>query len=189
MNSGFPTPQGTSQETSQKASQEASVEVTSSEAISTETPSPSSVSSDNVDNADWISAALPPVPTTPQPTLPHSFTTSSPIPSPLPHPHAAPYQAPVAQPPHGQQGDGTGGLIPYKNPMALLGYYVSVFGLIPCAGLILGPAAIVMGIMGLKYNKANPHTKGVAHAWVAIVLGSIELLGHVVFFLMAVGNA
>ena len=90
---------------------------------------------------------------------------------------------------HDQQGDGTGGLIPYKNPMALLGYYVSVFGLIPCAGVVLGPAAIVMGIMGLKYNKANPHTKGVAHAYVAIVLGSLELLAHLAFFLMAVGNA
>jgi hypothetical protein len=186
MNSDFPTPQGTSQETSG----EITSEVTSSEAISSETPLPSSVSSDNVDNSDWISAALPPVSTTPQQTLPQSFTTSSPIPSPLPHPHTAPYQPPVAQPSqHNQQGDGTGGLIPYKNPMALLGYYVSVFGLIPCAGLILGPAAIVMGIMGLKYNKANPHTKGIAHAWVAIVLGSLELLGHLAFFLMAVGNA
>ena len=81
----------------------------------------------------------------------------------------------------GQQGDSTGGLIPYKNPMALLGYYVSVFGLIPCAGMVLGPAAIVMGIMGLKFNKANPHTRGVAHAYVAIVLGSIELLAHLAF--------
>lgn len=186
MNSDFPTPQGTSQETSA----EITSEVTSSETISPETPSPSPVSSDSVDNSDWISAALPPVSTTPQPALPQSFTTSSPIPSPLPHPHAAPYQQPVpqiAQP--NQQGDGTGGLIPYKNPMALFGYYVSVFGLIPCAGLILGPAAIAMGIMGLKYNKANPHTKGVAHAYVAIVLGSLELLGHLAFFLLAVGNA
>lgn len=186
MNSDFPTPQGTSQETSA----EVTSEVASSETIPPETPSLSSASSDNVDNSDWISAALPPVPPTPQQPLPHSFTTPSPIPSPLPQPHAAPYQHPVPQiAPHDQQGDGTGGLIPYKNPMALFGYYVSVFGLIPCAGLILGPAAIAMGIMGLKYNKANPHTKGVAHAYVAIVLGSLELLGHLAFFLMAVGSA
>lgn len=182
MNSDFPTPQTTSQKTSG--------EVTPSDAISPETPLPSAVSSDSEDNSDWISAALPPVSTASQQTLPHSFTTSSPIPSPIPHPQATPYQQSVPQITQpDQQGDGTGGLIPYKNPMALLGYYVSVFGLIPCAGLILGPAAIVMGIMGLKYNKANPHTKGVAHAYVAIVLGSLELLAHLAFFLMAVGNA
>ena len=146
---------------------------------------PAQVEAANTSNTDWISAALPPVAaTSPQPSpIPSS------IPAPLPHPHAAPYQPPV-QPVHqNQQGDGTGGLIPYKNPMALLGYYVSVFGLIPCAGMVLGPAAIVMGIMGLKFNKANPHTKGVAHSWVAIVLGSIELLAHLAFIAMAIGNA
>lgn len=178
MNSDFPAPQ---------SPPTASFESISSQASLPETPSPSSVSQENT---DWISAALPPVPTTPQQPLPHSFTTPSPIPSPLPHAHTTPYQQSVPQiAQQNQQGDGTGGLIPYKNPMALLGYYVSVFGLIPCAGMVLGPAAIVMGIMGLKYNKANPHTKGVAHAYVAIVLGSIELLAHLAFIAMAVGNA
>lgn len=126
-----------------------------------------------VEAPDWIAAALPPQ-NPPQNLFSQAPQTASwaPIPDPVALP-VAPYQAPAPE------GDGTGGLIPYKNPMALLGYYVAVFGLIPCVGLILGPTAIIMGIMGLKFNKANPHTKGVAHAWVAIVLGSIELIAHI----------
>lgn len=138
--------------------------------------SPVENSADNANNTDWIAAALP-----------HHVSTSAPSVSQQSFPRQVPY-SPVPTPglptpglPTQPQGDGTGGLIPYKNPTALIGYYVSVFGLIPCAGLILGPTAIVLGIMGIKYNKQNPHTKGVAHAWVAIVLGSIELLAHLAF--------
>ena len=167
MNPEFPAPQSSPQATPSEASEQ------------------NSSPSETKENADWISAALPPVAVaTPQFSAP-----PAPLPSPIPNPQV-PYQPPMQQSvPQDQQGDGTGGLIPYKNPMALLGYYVSVFGLIPCAGMVLGPAAIVMGIMGLKYNKANPHTKGTAHAWVAIVLGSIELLAHLAFIAMVVGSA
>ncbi len=126
------------------------------------TPSEAANESPNEASLDWIAAALPPQ------------VQTLPAPQPMPY---SPIPAPGAPPQ--QQGDGTGGLIPYKNPTALIGYYVSVFGLIPCAGLLLGPTAIFLGIMGLKFAKANPHTKGVAHAWVAIVLGSIELLAHI----------
>src|SRR5262245_25106840 len=35
------------------------------------------------------------------------------------------------------------GIIPYKNPPALIGYYLGVFSLIPCVGFLLGIAAIV----------------------------------------------
>lgn len=52
-----------------------------------------------------------------------------------------------------QQGDATGGLIPYKNPMALTGYYLSIFGLIPGLGIPLSLAAIVFGIIGLRRQK------------------------------------
>ena len=43
----------------------------------------------------------------------------------------------------------TGGLIPYKNPAAFIAYYLGVFGLIPCAGMLLGPAATSSGCLGL----------------------------------------
>ena len=129
---------------------------------------------------DWIAAALPSQALPPQAAAQSTSQTTAY--QPIPTFSAAPV-APMPQ----QQGDGTGGLIPYKNPLALIGYYVSVFGLIPCAGLVLGPAAIVLGVMGHKFAKANPYAKGVAHAWVAIVLGSIELLAHLAFLAFMFG--
>src|SRR5581483_2857393 len=75
--------------------------------------------------------------------------------------------------------DATGGLIPYKNGKALAAYYCGVFALIPCVGLILGPLALVFGIMGLKYAKEHPRARGQAHAIVGIVLGGLVLLAHV----------
>lgn len=84
-------------------------------------------------------------------------------------------RAPQAMP-AATQGDTTGGLIPYKNPKALTGYYMGVGALIPCFGLGLGPAALMLGIQGLQYAKANPIVKGTVHAWVAIVLGGLSTL-------------
>jgi len=78
-----------------------------------------------------------------------------------------------------QQGDATGGLIPYKNPMALTGYYLSIFGLIPVLGIPLAPAAIVLGIIGLARKKANPVIRGTVHAWVAIVLGALAVVAQI----------
>ena len=69
-------------------------------------------------------------------------------------------------------------LIPYKNPKALVSYYCGVFSVIPCIGLILGPIAISMGVLGLKYRKTHETAGGTAHAWIGIVLGSLVLLGH-----------
>ena len=71
--------------------------------------------------------------------------------------------------------DDTGGLIPYKNENALLAYYLGVFGLVPCLGAPLSVAAIVCGLKGLKHAKRYPESAGTVHAWVGIVLGSVEL--------------
>jgi hypothetical protein len=69
------------------------------------------------------------------------------------------------------QGDATGGLIPYKNKCALIGYYLGVFSIfIPVVG---GIASVVLGIMGLRAKKRNPAVRGTAHAIIAIVLGIV----------------
>ena len=65
------------------------------------------------------------------------------------------------------------GLIPYKNPPALIGYYVSIVSCFPFLGLLLGPPAIVLGIIGIRRRKAEPQRKGLAHAWIAISFGII----------------
>jgi hypothetical protein len=77
----------------------------------------------------------------------------------------------------GQTSTGDGAVstvIPYKNPPALIGYYLGVFSLIPCVGFLLGIPALILGIIGLK--KANAASKGKAHAWTGIILGSIAIV-------------
>ncbi len=76
--------------------------------------------------------------------------------------------------------------MPYRNPSALVGYYPSVFSLIPCLALALGPAALVCGIVGLKAVGRNPQAKGTAHAWVAIILGSLTSLANFGFLATAI---
>lgn len=91
------------------------------------------------------------------------------------------------QPPHQvEQGDSTGGIIPYKNGPALIAYYLGIFSIIPGIGLVLAIPAVVMGIMGLKKRRANPVIKGAAHAWVGIIMGGIFTLiwgGGLVLFI------
>lgn len=89
-----------------------------------------------------------------------------------PEPQTAfPYAAPADQ-----QGDSTGGVIPYKNMPALLAYYFGLFSLLPCFGLFLAIPAFVLGIMGLRKRKQNPAVKGSAHAWIGIVMGGLMTL-------------
>lgn len=72
-----------------------------------------------------------------------------------------------------QQGDATGGVIPYKNPKALIAYYLGIFSLLIFP---LGIAAIVLGILGLRDRKRNPVIKGSVHAWIGVVLGFLGLV-------------
>ncbi|MBM4069132.1 MAG: DUF4190 domain-containing protein [Planctomycetes bacterium] len=67
-------------------------------------------------------------------------------------------------------------LIPYRNGQALAAYYCGVFSLIPLLGVLLGPIAIILGILGNNYAKANPEAKGTGHAITGIILGSIGFL-------------
>ena len=64
-------------------------------------------------------------------------------------------------------------IIPARNPAALVGYYLGVFSLIPLLGNLLGPAAIVLGILGLGAVRRTPGLPGKAHAITAIVLGTL----------------
>jgi hypothetical protein len=70
-------------------------------------------------------------------------------------------------------------IIPYRNGRALAAYYLGVFSLIPClGGLFLGPAALILGILGLRYVRQNPRAKGTGHAIAGIVLGSLTTLAN-----------
>lgn len=73
-----------------------------------------------------------------------------------------------------EEGDATGGVIPYKNPKALLAYYFGIFSFfVPVIG---GIVSVVLGVMGLKYAKAHPKARGQAHAVVGIGCGMATAL-------------
>jgi hypothetical protein len=110
------------------------------------------------------------------------------------NPYQSPSQIPGSNfPQYPGQGDATGGVIPYKNPKALMSYYCGFLSLLCCfGGLPVGLVAIVLGIMGLMDKSKNPHIKGSAHAVVGIVLGVISLIGSIFFgsmWLMALLSA
>ncbi len=88
---------------------------------------------------------------------------------------------PPLQPPI--ETDSTGGLIPYKNPKALVAYYLGVVALVPFIGIFVGIASIALGIKGLHDRKQKPAIRGGAHAWVGIALGSFSLFYHLVAFI------
>jgi hypothetical protein len=69
-------------------------------------------------------------------------------------------------------------IIPYRNPLALASYYCGVFGLIPCAGLALGPTALILGIFGLRASRRSQKAHGTGHAITGIVLGSLTSLAN-----------
>ncbi len=72
-------------------------------------------------------------------------------------------------------GDPTGGLIPYKNGMALAAYYCGVFSFIPCLWGLLSLLAIIFGFVGLSHANKHPEAKGKGHAIAGIVCGFITL--------------
>ena len=101
-----------------------------------------------------------------------------------------PYQQPPSHPsqshPNARQGDATGGVIPYKNPMALTGYYLGWLSLLPLIGILFTVPAIILGFIGFSRYKKNPIIKGHVHAWIAIIFGGIGLLGSGACFLMII---
>lgn len=79
--------------------------------------------------------------------------------------------APVAE--SVPEGDATGGIIPYKNPSALISYYLGLASGLPFIGLPLGLAAFVLGIQGLRARRRNPVIKGSVHAGIGIGCGCL----------------
>jgi hypothetical protein len=92
-----------------------------------------------------------------------------------PSPFASPAEV-ISAPFPPSEGDATGGVIPYKNPSALIAYYLGLFSLFPVLGFFLAVPAFVLGIMGLKKRRANPAVKGSIHAWIGIIMGGMFTL-------------
>jgi len=92
---------------------------------------------------------------------------------------------------HSLQGeataDATGGIIPYKNPPALIAYYCGVFSIIPFLGFFIGIAALCLGIAGLKKRKQTPIIRGSVHAWIGIICGSLSIVAHLAVVALIIG--
>jgi hypothetical protein len=71
-------------------------------------------------------------------------------------------------------GEGFATIVPYRNGPALAAYYTGVFGLIPILGFLLGPIALVLGIVGLVKARRDPKAHGTGHAIAGILLGVID---------------
>ena len=72
-------------------------------------------------------------------------------------------------------------LIPLRNMPALVAYYLGVFSLAPCIGLVLAIPACICGIIGLVKASRHPEVKGKVHAWIGVfaplyALGVMALL-------------
>lgn len=78
-------------------------------------------------------------------------------------------------------------LIPYTNPSALISYYLGVFSIIPLFGIVLGMAAFILGIIGLRAARKRPEIRGKIHAWVGIITGGLFGFGYLVLVLLSVG--
>jgi len=87
------------------------------------------------------------------------------------------------------EGDATGGVIPYKNPKALIAYYLGIVSGLPIIGLPFGVAAFVLGILGLKARSKNPAIKGSAHAWIGIGCGGLFALLWGILLIALIGGA
>jgi hypothetical protein len=85
--------------------------------------------------------------------------------------------------------DATGGVIPYKNPHALIAYYCGIFSLIPFIGVIVAIPGFILGIIGLRKRRENPMLKGAVHAWIGIVLGGLMTILWGGFIVLAIFGA
>lgn len=74
-------------------------------------------------------------------------------------------------------------MIPYRNGAALTAYYLGIFAFIPVLGILLGAAAFVLGVIGLKARQRRPEIHGSVHAWIGIIIGGGLALLQVIIFI------
>ncbi len=65
--------------------------------------------------------------------------------------------------------------VPSNRP-ALRAYRLSLFGLIPIAGLVLGPAAVVLGALAARKARGEPTFTAHGPLLASVVIGTIDAL-------------
>ncbi len=136
---------------------------------------------DSVRELYEFQAGTAPAPTPADPLVPQPQN-----PMPLIRPEDRPPVVAVPPPVAAPQGDATGGIIPYKNPPALMAYYAGVFSVIPFFGFFIGIAAFCLGIVGLKRRRQTPIIRGSVHAWIGIIAGGLSVVVHLLVVVMLI---
>lgn len=72
--------------------------------------------------------------------------------------------------------DAVATVIPYRNPNALLAYYLGLFSILPFLGALLGAVAFVCGILGLRHARREQESHGRVHAAIGIGCGGLFFL-------------
>jgi len=112
-------------------------------------------------------------------------------PTPGPPPPYVPYAPPAHMPPPpGAPGGGILDAIIPTNPLAAVSCWLGIFSVLLCGlGVVLGPIALVTGIVSLKrgavmaqsrYGKATSTVR----SWIGIVSGSIGTVVSIAFIVM-----
>jgi hypothetical protein len=78
-------------------------------------------------------------------------------------------------------------LIPTKNGAALLSYYLGLFSIFPCLGLVMGVVAFISGRKALQAIRETPGLPGSTHAKVGIGCGAIGFLFNLVIVIFILG--
>ena len=78
--------------------------------------------------------------------------------------------------PRRPRGDGTvfGSFTPWGNPAAVYAYGASLAALTPVAGLVLGPVAVLLGVVGLIAVRRKPDVRGGNFAVAGVILGALN---------------
>jgi len=66
--------------------------------------------------------------------------------------------------------------LPDGNPTACRAYVCALLGLVPGLGLLFGPPAVVLGVLGVRAARHDEHGRGLGHAWASCVLGEVEFV-------------
>lgn len=62
------------------------------------------------------------------------------------------------------------------NRMAVVAYRIGLLSMVPLAGLMLGPAALALGLLARYRERHNPSVQGAAQSAAAIILGALTML-------------
>lgn len=67
-----------------------------------------------------------------------------------------------------------GSFVPWKNWAAVYSYGVGLAALTPMVGIVLGPLAVLLGLIGFVHRRLRPKVHGTNFAVAGIILGLLN---------------